>query len=369
MEDARRYHIEIDLSQKNTSHAQLIRLTGRNKKVLEIGPATGYVTKLLQERGCRVWCIENDPEAASVAAAFCERMVIANVETIDFLSTFPDDRFNVITFGDVLEHLVDPLGVLMRVKDVLQQGGYVVASVPNVAHASIRLSLLRGRFDYVDMGLLDRTHLRFFTQESLAKLFHDAGYDVGSWRRVLADPFATEMQLKEEDYPPWLSQAARGDLEGLTYQIVVKAYPARSGRNGRSTTSFSNESGRNLVDDLWRWQNEQNALHEADLHAKEDALTQVNAEAASLARAIVDRDETITVLHRELDSIRESSGYKILAAYRRLARRLFPADSWRGASYRLLVNLAKRAANVARGRREPRGSSRDENGRNEDDRH
>ena len=112
MENALRYHIEVDLSQENTSHAQLIRLTGRNKQVLEVGPATGYVTKVLQQRGCRVWCIENDAEAAKVAAEFCERMVVANVEAVDFKSTFPEERFDVVTFGDVLEHLVDPMAVL-----------------------------------------------------------------------------------------------------------------------------------------------------------------------------------------------------------------------------------------------------------------
>src|SRR5881396_3893714 len=167
MENALRYHAQIDLSQKNTSHAQLIRLTGRNKDVLEVGPATGYVTKLLQQRGCRVWCVEIDPDAAKIAAEFCQQMVVDNVETMDLKSTFPQQRFDVVTFGDVLEHLIDPLGVLVRVKEVLKPGGYVVASVPNIAHGSIRLSLLAGRFDYLEKGLLDRTHLRFFTMESL----------------------------------------------------------------------------------------------------------------------------------------------------------------------------------------------------------
>jgi len=108
MENSLRYHIEVDLSQENTSHSQLIRLTGRNKQVLEVGPATGYVTKVLQERGCRVWCIETGPEAAKVAAAFCERTVVANVETIDLMTPFPDERFDVVTFGDVLEHAPAP---------------------------------------------------------------------------------------------------------------------------------------------------------------------------------------------------------------------------------------------------------------------
>jgi len=366
MENALRYHIEVDLSQENTSHAQLIRLTGRNKQVLEVGPATGYVTKVLQQRGCRVWCIENDAEAAKVAAEYCERMVVANVEAVDFRSTFPEERFDVVTFGDVLEHLVDPMGVLMRVKDVLEPGGYVVASVPNIAHASIRLSLLRGRFQYAEMGLLDRTHLRFFTRESLAGLFHDAGYEVRTWRRILTDPFATEIELREEDYPPWLTEAARADPEGLTYQFVVRAYPVRSGPNGRTFSSSSNAPGRDLLDDLWRWQNEQNALHDElrnELQAKEvalaDTLAQMNATLADREALLARREGSLQAVNAQLAAINESLGYKLLQGYRRRMGQLFPAGSWRGTPYRLLVALVRRATDVRRERREGKNTGKE----------
>jgi len=360
MENALRYHTDIDLSQKNSSHAQLIRLTGRNKEVLEVGPATGYVTKILQQRGCRVWCIENDPEAANVAAEFCERMVVANVETIDFVSSFPEERFDVVTFGDVLEHLVDPLGVLMRVTDVLKPGGHVIASVPNVAHASIRLSLLGGRFQYLEMGLLDRTHLRFFTEESLANLFHDAGYEVRNWRRVLTDPFATEVQLREEDYPAWLTEAARSDLQALTYQFVVRARPVRSAPNGRSLPSSPNEPGRNLLDGLWRWQHE--------VHANEVALARANATLADREALLARRESSLQEVDARLAAINGSLGYKLLEAYRQVVRRLFPPHSWRGSPYRLLVALARRAAESRSTRRtgnSPRSTDEHEEPRDE----
>jgi 2-polyprenyl-3-methyl-5-hydroxy-6-metoxy-1,4-benzoquinol methylase len=349
MENALRYHIEVDLSQENTSHAQLIRLTGRNKQVLEVGPATGYVTKVLQQRGCHVWCIENDAEAAKVAAEFCERMVVANVEAVDFKSTFPEERFDVVTFGDVLEHLVDPMGVLTRVKDILKPGGHVVASVPNVAHASIRLSLLRGQFQYAEMGLLDRTHLRFFTRESLADLFHGAGYKVRDWQRVLTDPFATEMELQEEDYPSYLREAARSDIEAMTYQFVVSAYPARSTGNGRTLPSSTSSPERNLlselngaIDSLHGQIDTALAERDSAVAQRDSALAQRDSTLAHLDEVVAQKDEAIAGLLGELGSIQGSTGYRMLAKYHGAARRLFPAGSRRGRPYSLLSSLARR---------------------------
>jgi 2-polyprenyl-3-methyl-5-hydroxy-6-metoxy-1,4-benzoquinol methylase len=337
MENALRYHIEVDLSQENTSHAQLIKLTGRNKRVLEVGPATGYVTKVLQQRGCRVWCIENDAEAAEVAAEFSERMVVANVETVDFNSTFPEERFDVVTFGDVLEHLVDPMGVLMRVKDVLKPGGCVVASVPNVAHASIRLSLLKGQFNYTEMGLLDRTHLRFFTRESLADLFFQAGYEVRDWRRILTDPFATEIALREEEFPSHLRDAARGDIEAMTYQFVVSAYPVKSGRNGRRRPSAaSRPAERNLLDDVWRWQKE----HHARETSLARSLAQRNATLSDREDLLARRERSLQEVSADLAAVEASLGYKMLQVGRRGIGRVFPSSSWWSGPYRLITSTA-----------------------------
>src|SRR6266542_757629 len=181
MADALRYRAHIDLSRKNSSHSQLILLSGLNKKVLEVGPATGYITEAIRQRGCRVTCIERDPAAAEVAAEFCERMIVGNVEEINFREAFGQDKFDVIMFGDVLEHLVEPKVVLEKVKELIAPEGRVLASVPNVAHGSVRLALLRGEFRYSDLGLLDKTHLRFFTRQTLDELFREAGYTIALW--------------------------------------------------------------------------------------------------------------------------------------------------------------------------------------------
>src|SRR3989304_7807884 len=104
--DARRYESLVDLSAKNTSHAQLVLLTGRNKRVLEVGPATGYVTEVLRRRGCQVTAVENDPAAAGGAEKFCERIILGDIEEIDFPQAFGEDEFDGVMFADGLAPLV-----------------------------------------------------------------------------------------------------------------------------------------------------------------------------------------------------------------------------------------------------------------------
>lgn len=227
--DALRYDAVVDLSDENNAHTQLVLLTGEGGRVLEIGPATGYITAALKRRGCRVTAIEIDPVAARKAEVFAERVIIADVEELDFEVTFgPDDRFDVALFGDVLEHLKDPGRVLRAVRRLLTDDGRVVASIPNVAHGSIRLSLLTGEFTYLEQGLLDRTHLRLFTKTTIEELFSAADYRVVAWRSINVDPFGTEHALDERRFPPQLIEAVRSDPSCLAFQYVVSAVPTET---------------------------------------------------------------------------------------------------------------------------------------------
>src|SRR5262249_51763726 len=95
---------------------------------------------------------------------------------------------------DVLEHLRDPWSVLSWLRTLLAPGGRAVISIPNIAHWTSRRALLRGRFDYADHGLLDRTHLRFFTRASAAELAHRAGFAVQA-ERLAGAPLPLESRL------------------------------------------------------------------------------------------------------------------------------------------------------------------------------
>jgi GT2 family glycosyltransferase/2-polyprenyl-3-methyl-5-hydroxy-6-metoxy-1,4-benzoquinol methylase len=222
---ATRYHTTIDPTKLDSSQAHLIDLTGERKRVLEVGAATGYVSKALKDRGCDVTAIEIDDEAAEIASKHCDRMIVGNVETLDFAEAFGDQRFEVAIFGDVLEHLVDPKGVLERLKEYLTPDGVVLASIPNVTHGAVRLSLLAGHFRYTDMGLLDRTHLRFFDRDGVHSLFADAGYGITEWRRVELPILGTEIELSLDQIPTHVVQAVESAPDAKTYQFVVRAAP------------------------------------------------------------------------------------------------------------------------------------------------
>ncbi len=218
------YEFSIDLASDNT-HASVVRMVGESRRVLELGPATGYMTKLLQQRGCAVVGIELDPEMARQAARFSERVIVGNLDSLDLADELGEDRFDVIVAADVLEHLKDPLDGLRRLRAFLSPGGCFVVSLPNVAHASVRLSLLQGRFEYRDLGLLDRTHLRFFTHETIRQLFDEAELALVEVHRQEAPLAVTDAEVDIEAVPPELIEQLQADPDARTYQFVVKAVP------------------------------------------------------------------------------------------------------------------------------------------------
>ena len=223
--DGPRYDTDVDLSNRNNSHTLMVELVGGSKRVLDVGCATGYLAQALVERGCTVSGVEFDAEAAEEARPHLERLVIGDLEAMDLPEAFGDDRFDVVVFGDVLEHLKDPLPVLRGARKLLADGGSVVASIPNIAHGSVRLALLAGRFDYQPLGLLDSTHIRFFTRSSVEDLFREAGMVPIDVRRTTAGFFDTPVPVSEAEFPPEVIDAVLADPESATYQFVLRAVP------------------------------------------------------------------------------------------------------------------------------------------------
>lgn len=158
------------------SHMKAINLVGKNKRVLEIGCATGQVARRLAENGCEIVGIELSEESARVAERYCKSVIVADVSKINNLEYFK--YFDFILFMDVLEHLEHPLDVLKKLKVCLKEGGSVIVSLPNIANWVIRWNLLRGNFQYTPRGILDETHLRFFNEKSARKLLEDAGFEI-----------------------------------------------------------------------------------------------------------------------------------------------------------------------------------------------
>jgi 2-polyprenyl-3-methyl-5-hydroxy-6-metoxy-1,4-benzoquinol methylase len=221
--DASIYEVPIDPDAANTSHALALSMIGYNKSVLEVGCSTGFFTKFLVERGCNVVGIELDADAATAAEKWADRVIVGDVDAEGIWSLLEDDAFDVIVLGDVLEHLRDPLTSLRSAARKLKPSGFVVASVPNIAHGDVRLALLQGEFRYSETGLLDRTHLHFFTLESARDLFEQAGLVVLETERVIMPLFESEIGVRRADVPYKVLDEVLADPEAESYQFVMKA--------------------------------------------------------------------------------------------------------------------------------------------------
>src|SRR5262245_20778000 len=170
------------------THSTLVALVPPATRVLEFGAATGYMSQVLKERlGCTVVGIEIDPGAAALAEEHAERVIVGDAEQIDYAAELAGEEFDVVLFADVLQHLKDPADVLRRVRPGIAEDGIFVASIPNNPHASVRLALLGGELRYREWGLLDDTHLRFFTRASIQDPFEESGYVVTHWLRQRLD--------------------------------------------------------------------------------------------------------------------------------------------------------------------------------------
>lgn len=223
-----RYDADVDPAEANTSHALMLELVGNDKRVLDVGCATGYLARALIGHGCTVSGVELDAVAAEEARPVLKELVVGDLETIDLGQAFDPGAFDAVVFGDVLEHVSDPLTVLRSSLALLDDDGFVVVSIPNVAHGAVRLSLLNGNFDYRDRGLLDSTHVRFFTRTTVEALLSDAGLVPVDFRRTTADFFDTEIPVARDEVPPDVLARLNRDPEGRTYQFVVKAIPVDS---------------------------------------------------------------------------------------------------------------------------------------------
>lgn len=221
----KKYNYDV-LLDSSTAPAKLLNLVGKNKSVLEIGCASGVQSKILTEvLCCKVTGVEIDKDAANEAKSFCEHLIVGDVEKIDLNELLRGRIFDVITFADVLEHLQNPEVVLESIKPLLSDDGFVVASVPNIVHVSVLFEMMNGNFDYKKYGLLDDTHVRFFTKKTMCQMFERAGFYISHIDRATApsnEEIPSLFGLMKEDLLV-LNYMKERNLENDTYQFIVKA--------------------------------------------------------------------------------------------------------------------------------------------------
>jgi SAM-dependent methyltransferase len=200
----------------------LLRLWGKRTglRVLDVGCGFATTSERIQKLGNEVTGIEESADACEVAAKRVAHVVQADLQSADL----GDAQFDVLIFADVLEHLAWPVGVLKRYLRWLAPGGSVVISLPNVGLWSVRFAHLFGRWEYEETGVLDRTHLRFFTRKSVRWLVGEAGLSVvkTTYNPGLVRPFVP-LAKKFLSRGPSAPDAL---LHSRPYQLYLKtAYP------------------------------------------------------------------------------------------------------------------------------------------------
>lgn len=166
------------------THMLLVGAVNNGSKVLDVGCATGYLGQWLREKKqVQVWGIEPSAEAAQIARLQgYEDVFVGGIESVLESGILVGKKFDHILLGDVLEHLLDPVVVLQQLSQHLVSGGTCIISVPNVAHYSVRLGLLFGRWNMTETGILDRTHLHFYTRKTILEMVQSAGLVVKTIR-------------------------------------------------------------------------------------------------------------------------------------------------------------------------------------------
>lgn len=169
-----KYDFDLDLVHSN-SLLLILEQIKKDAIILEFGPANGRLTKYLKNSlNCKVYLAELDEEAGKEALQYGEDLVIGDIENMGWFEKYRDIRFDYIICADILEHLRNPLEVLIKAKLLLKQGGSFLISVPNFAHNAVLINLFNNELDYQEIGLLDNTHIHMFTKNSLEKMLAKA---------------------------------------------------------------------------------------------------------------------------------------------------------------------------------------------------
>ena len=218
------YNIDFRQIDENTTLGKILTAMRPGCTVLECGCATGYMTRLMKERLiAKVYIVEWGQKAFHMAMKYAEGGVCADLMSDDWQKNFNGISFDYIIFADVLEHLREPLTVLKTAVSMLKEDGTVLISVPNVAHNDLLISLYENHWEYTRTGLLDETHVHFFTEESLILLCEEAGLFAELLDYVRIPTFNTEQARPYDQEKEDLYRLLWARANGEAYQFVLKA--------------------------------------------------------------------------------------------------------------------------------------------------
>jgi 2-polyprenyl-3-methyl-5-hydroxy-6-metoxy-1,4-benzoquinol methylase len=217
-------------------------------QVLDIGAGNGLLARLLARKSQRgiIDGIESNPYAADIASPHYRDFYRGHAR--EFLEVIEKNRYDFIVLADVIEHMEDPFRFLKELRSHVSGSTRVLISTPNVAFGSVRIGLMNGEFRYVDSGLLERTHLRFFTYETLRELVRECGFHDLETLFLLRGYWETEIEISPSLKNLLYLLSIRNDRLAPVYQFLIvlgsepddrrPEAPIRIGRPSRVMADF-----------------------------------------------------------------------------------------------------------------------------------
>jgi 2-polyprenyl-3-methyl-5-hydroxy-6-metoxy-1,4-benzoquinol methylase len=172
--------LKTEIGYFHSNRPEMLKYVPKNSiKILEVGCSEGTFCRELNNSYREIWGVEINPEAADIASGVCHKVLVGDFNAI--YNQLPKNYFDCIIFNDVLEHLYSPWDTIQLVKSLLSNDGVLVSSIPNFRYISNLITevLFEGEFRYKpEGGILDDTHIRFFTTKSIRRMFKEQGYEI-----------------------------------------------------------------------------------------------------------------------------------------------------------------------------------------------
>jgi len=237
--DAGKYDFVVDPGNRNSTYGLICERVPEGAAVLDIGCSSGNLGLVLERvRRCRVLGIDIDRDAVAIARGKGIEAMVADLTQQPAAVVVGERRFDVVILADVLEHLVNPASILAPVGALLKPGGKVLCSFPNITHVDVQTMLAQDEWRTQPTGILDETHLRFFTEASFSELAFRCGYDVAAVERVTLPLLGTEvldygrrLGLRAPDLAALAAVSQRSNPNWDVYQYVfeLRRAPERVG--------------------------------------------------------------------------------------------------------------------------------------------
>lgn len=303
----------------NDAWHKLFGFIPEGSRVLDVGCSSGHLgEELRKQKKAYVVGIDINKEDINEAKKILDEAYVVDLENDDLKKL---GSFDYIIMADVIEHLVDPVSVLIKLKELFKDKGEFVFSIPNMANVTTRIELLKGRFEYKDFGVLDRTHLHFYDYNEVERVFNDAGYTVKKTdctiRTIPEDILRKDLASIGLEYSEHFEKMVH-DNNGFVFQFIGIAVPKKGTKRGFKVQTTSPLDSISVEIDLIR-----NSL-QSRIDLSEKSLSDERKRITTLESKIEGLKAELSSSLNELKLIKESKGWKALEKARKIKKLLPP---------------------------------------------